>query len=677
MSSHDYLDGGGDGTPDSPMVVPSDESAGDGENSSPPRNNNGNSPQDGDRGDVEQAASDAGADEQDAAATNVQPAASTPRPRRPAVRILPTPAPAANRAIARGVPILPAPAPSANPTAAPPSTSSGPAPADIPGFDPSTVAAGLPPGMKSIGNVVPPGVNQALKCNCETLIPHATDPTQITAKFRVAVPGRSNDFYEQTDTIPMQDLDAISPNDPKYSFVPDLTERKLKKKFRASKKNAQNPNLWVRQGTSYTWVRRDPAGGADHVFNLTPMFRRFDKVTHKYEEMYLNLRLLVKPDPNKTKWMYAYNKWIDQIRRRRDEKYIKVDHKDHWSVAERRALCEAINAYIRTSGLVRFGSGALVQIPQADMQAMADAVNKAGIHQRKADAVRGQIFSSHTKKNKAIFDLVNLAKDIRDRVASGEILPRDMRYPLEAIPRHAFPKDLTPLKKRGAGGKGAAARKRRADLMDDGRSDHSDAPADVPLPGYMQDFLNGGPTASIPPNKKVKFATESGEELPIDGQWAETDEEILSEGDELARNGDASESFSREHVSEEDFSGDEEDAGGENEQANLLQEALHSSYHRRAVPASVGIEIPGEEDSDDSDSDSEDDEPASATASSSKTSKGGQRAQATAQPATPSPPQKRKRSWDDEDDASEGGDESDMGNPQYRPIKKAHSKPGE
>lgn len=676
MSSRGYLDGDGDGTPDSPMVVPSDESAGDGENSSPPRNNNRESPQGGDRNEDEQDAPNAGADEQGTAATDTQPAASASRPRLLAVRTLPAPPPTTNPTVAQAVPILPTPAPSDNQTAALVSNSSAPAPADIPGFDFSTVTAGLPVHMKSVGNIVPPGVNQALKCNHETLVPHVTDPTKITAKFRVEVPGRTDDYYEQTDIIPMRDESVVSSADPEYYFIPNLTARKLKKKFRASKKNAGAPNLWVRQGTSYTWVRKDPEGGPDHVFNLTIMFRRFNSTTHKYEEMYLNLKMLINPDPNATKWMYAYNKWIDQIRRRRDAMYIKTDHKDHWSVAERRALCEAINAYIRTSGLVRFGSGATVQIPQADMQDMADAVNKVGDHARKADAVRGQIFSSHVKKNKAIFDLVNLAKDIRDRVASGEILPRDMRYPMEAIPRHAFPKDLKPLKKRGAGDKNPTARKRLADPMDDGRLDHSDAPADVPLPGYIQDFLNGDLTASIRPSKKVKFATDSGDELPIDEQWAETDEEVLSEGDERARDGDTLESVSCEYVSEEEASDDDEDAE-EGQHLNHLQAAIHNSYHRRAVPASVGIEIPGEEDRDDSDSDSEDDEPASVAAPLGRTAKGGQRAQAAAQPATPSPPQKRERSRDGEDDTSEGDDESNIGTPQGRSIKKARSKASE
>ncbi|KAH5593224.1 hypothetical protein HBI24_019360 [Parastagonospora nodorum] len=676
MSGRDYFDG--DGTPDSPMVVPSDESTGDGENSPQPRNNDREAAQDGAYHEDEQATSNAGTDEQGTAATDTQPVASAPRTLLPAVRILPAPAPTANSTAAQTqvVHILPTPAPSANPTANPASNGSGPAPADIPGFDPTTVTAGLPAHMRSIGNIVPPGVNQALKCNRETLVPHASDPTKITAKFRVEVPGRTGEYYEQTDAIPVRDESVVSSRDPKYYFIPDLTVSKLQKKIRENKKNAQAPNQWVRQGTSYTWVRKDPKGGPDQVFDLTIMFRRLNATTHKYEEMYLNLKMLINPDPNTKTWMYAYNKWIDQIRRRRDAMYNQVHHKDHWSVAERRALCEAINAYIRKSGLVRFGSGATVQIPQADMQDMADAVNKVGTYKRKPDAVRGQIFSSHVKKNKAIFDLVNLAKDIRERVASGEILPRDMRYPTEAIPRHAFPKDLTPLKRRGAGDKDADARKRRADLMDDGRPDHSDPPADdVPLPGCMQDFLNGNPATGIRPSKKVKFMTESGDELPDDEQWAETDEEILSEGAERARSEVALESVSGAYDSVEEASDDEDVEEREHQDANDMRSAIHNSYNRRAVPSSVGIQIPGEEDSDDSDSDSEDDEPTSAAASSGKTAKGRQRAQAAAGPATPSPPQKRRYSRDDENDASEGDDESDMGTPQGRSIKKARTKP--
>jgi hypothetical protein len=694
-----------DGTSDSPMLVPSDGSVGDGNSSPQQRDSDREASLDG-------SAQNADTKDKDDAATEDPPAASDP--------ILPptsasiSHAPTANNSLGSTPINTPGSATATFVSANTTTTTSVPAalarPAGVLSNATVTgsVPAYVPTSAADIARTVPPGTNQALRHAGESFAPHPTDPTKIIARFRIEIPHQPGQFYEQVDNIPMRDDTAISPRDPAFYFVPDLTRSKIEKKIRKSKKNAGQPNLWIRQGVSNTWTRQDPKGGPDQVFELKVMFRRFNSTTHKYEEIYLNLRMLKNVDPNKKAWMYAYNKWIDQIRRRRDSTYTKIVHKDHWSVAERRALCNAINAYIRKAGLRRFGSGANVQISQPDMQVMADAVNNVGGMQRRPDAVRSQIFSSHVKKNKAIFDVVELAKTLRARLANGEVIPRAQRYPYEAIPPQAFPKDLTPRKKRpdgpSAGGKKVGPKKRNAAAMDhEADSDLSDVSADLrspsraadgPLPSFISDFLGSGNTSGVRPSKKVKFATDSGNELPSDDQWAETDEEILSENAEREREDADWESTDGSVISEENAVGEDtidrmeeisEDDSSEDENSELeqqrerqhamdLQKAIHRSI--QPTPVSLGIAPPGEEDSSDSDSDS-DAEPVPAPASSRKTAEGKRSDQAAAGSANPSPPKKRKRTLqDDEDDASEGDDEAEMGSPQGRAIKKARTKPG-
>ncbi|KAL5114043.1 hypothetical protein ACEQ8H_008057 [Pleosporales sp. CAS-2024a] len=406
--------------------------------------------------------------------------------------------------------------------------------------------------------VIPVGFSQPLRHAHESFTAHPTDATKMIARLRVPISNELDAYYEQTDTIPVLDQSATPPHRPSYYFIPDLTQSKLEKKLRASKKNEGQPKKWVRQGTSNRWTREDPKGGPDAVFEPKIMFRRFDSTTHKYEELYLNMRMLSGCDPNNQTWMYAYNKWIDQIRRRRDSTYTKLVNKDHWTVAERRALCEAINHYVRVSGLRRFGSGDDVQIPCAAMQAMADAVNAVGGKKRRPDAVRSQIFSSHLKKNKVIFDLIERAKHIRARLAAGEKIARAERYPDMAIPESMFPKDLTPKKYRHVSDEDTASppptasKKRKsaaAALEEDAEPDEeyplSKSPQ-VPLPAYMQQFLMcDSKTSGLRPAKKVKLAAtgiKAESASDDENQWIDTDddeeeeeEEDLSQGNDTAR----------------------------------------------------------------------------------------------------------------------------------------------
>jgi hypothetical protein len=163
-------------------------------------------------------------------------------------------------------------------------------------------------------------------------------------------------------------------------------------------------------------------------------------------------------DPNDKGWAYAYNKWLDQIKRRRDSKYKQIVLKHHWSHTERAALYDAINAFIAKSGLNAFGS----DMAAKDVQVMTDAVNNAGGMGRGVDAVRGQIASSHARKNKAIFELMARAQHMRQRVAKGEKVPHQEQYPDGAIPRAHFPDA------KGANGK---PRSRKVEKEDDSEDD--------------------------------------------------------------------------------------------------------------------------------------------------------------------------------------------------------------
>lgn len=677
MSKHGSYEG--DGTLDSPMVVLSDES-----HSSPQQRDNDNETPQG--SDIQQ---DGGANDQVTVATGEQSAVAHSLPIHSMAVGLPAP-PASNNTPAIAASTLHDPATTGAPTgngavvagsvAAAANQNNAPA-AGVPSGATvmgSVPAIAPPPGTVSVstfaGNV-PAGVNQALRHQGETFTPHPTDPTKIIARFRVEIPHQPGHFYEQVDTIPILDDSVDPPNDPPYYFIPNLTRSKVEKRIRASKKNGGQPNLWVRQGTSDTWIRNDPKGGPDQVFKLQVMFRRFNKITHKYEDIYSNLGMLRTADPNTKKWMYAYNKWIDQIRRRRDDDYEQKVKKDHWSVAERRALCIAINAYVRKAGLHRFGSSQEVKIPQADMQVMADAVNNEGGMNRAPDAVRSQIFSSHPKKNKVIFDLMEQANDLRNRLAGDEKVPRDQRYPYDAIPSHAFPKDATSKKKR------------RASAMEDDDPELSDAQkgsgsaqpaAEAPTLEWLQYFLGGDDAASgVRPKKKIRFPIGSDEEVSSGDEWVDTDEDIRSERGEQARAEMEWETTDGELTPSEDGEDRREQlSANEEDLTQELSEDEQQSRQRR--PISVGVPAPRGNDSDESysDSDSDSDVPPSRPVATPlrKTTKGKHRRQAPASPATP-PKNKRKRTPQaDSDDGSEGDDEAEMGSPQGRAIKKPRAR---
>jgi hypothetical protein len=304
--------------------------------------------------------------------------------------------------------------------------------------------------------VYPPAgtVNQKTIHAFETFTPHPADPTKMNAHIRLPIPHVPDTYYSQTDTIPMYDKNVPSPTNPTFYFIPPLHSAKVPQRRRANKLNSFTPPQWTRvPGSQEIWTRPNPARATLDTWSFVGVFRRFCSTTHKYEQIHTNAAKLAGIDPNDKGWQYAYNKWIDQMRRRRDAAYIKEVSKDHWSHAERRALYGAINAFVRRAGLAALGFGAGTAMGSAHVSAMTEAVNKAGGKGRLRDAVKSQIASAHRRKNKAIFDLLARAEVLRARVARGEKVRRDEMYPEEAIERGKWPEDSDTTPRTGKSGR--------------------------------------------------------------------------------------------------------------------------------------------------------------------------------------------------------------------------------
>ncbi|KAH8730840.1 hypothetical protein GQ44DRAFT_768010 [Phaeosphaeriaceae sp. PMI808] len=340
---------------------------------------------------------------------------------------------------------------------------------------------------------------------------HPTDTTKILAWYRIENPYASGAFYEQRDELPMVDQTVQSPSDPLFYFIPDLASAKIPSRSRPNKRNNYQAFEWTYQPVQGHWTRPAGRDQPNEVWRPIIFFRRFDARTHKYEEAYTSIAKLRNVNPNDKKYMYAYNKWIDQIRRRRDSKYNKVVIKDHWTIIERCALYAAINSFVRKSGLHNLGFGQGFKMGQKELRTMADTVNRVGGKARKIDAVRGQIMTAHEKKNKAIFDLMQRAQILRGHLGSNESITRADIYPTEAILPSLFPSEPTdePKEKKGKGEdknkkgeydstkvfekrKFGGRRKREfkssALITDNDDSDLSDAPSGLLTPPPRQDL---------------------------------------------------------------------------------------------------------------------------------------------------------------------------------------------
>jgi hypothetical protein len=382
-------------------------------------------------------------------------------------------------------------------------------------------------------------VNQVTISHFETFTPHPTDPTKIIGRIRLEIPHAPGTYYEQMDELPMLDEDAVSPSDPSFYFIVDLTAAKVPQRRRANKENNYKPDLWIRQpGTREIWTRPGLNDEPVEVWEFIGVFRRFNATTHKYEQIHINLAKLKNVDPNDKTWQYAYNKWIDQIRRRRDGTYIKEVSKDHWTHAERRALYDAINEFVRKAGLHAFGFGQNVAMSNIDIQSMTDAVNRVGGKNRLVDAVRGQISSSHPRKNKAIYDLMGRGINMRERLKHGEIVSRSERHPQNAILLSLFPPDENTTSgnsKRGRNHKGSI--KSLIDLVSDAESGSLESRSSLHSLSQPSSSCVASPdpiTAlrmkepGLPPNNRsTRIEDSDGNEIAESDTWVDEEADIL------------------------------------------------------------------------------------------------------------------------------------------------------
>ncbi|KAF2036459.1 hypothetical protein EK21DRAFT_83429 [Setomelanomma holmii] len=511
------------------------------------------------------------------------------------------------------------------------------------------------PARRGHGPIV--GGQQARDRN-EVLSVHLTDTGMVRVRYRIQIPG-INEWFEQIDDIPVLDPNAVSPADVKFYFLRDPQAAKIPKKIRGNKANNHQPPLWVRRPGTNTWMRSVVPGEPDEEWELVIVFRRFNTVTHRYEEAYVNPSKLINVDPNDKNFMYAYNKWIDQFCRRNLDTGPTI-RKDHWTVPERCALMKAINEFCARQGLKNFGTAK--GMSNADLQLMADAVNAVGPNgkgvekgttARGADATRAQIMSAHDKKNKAIFVLREKAETLRNHLAIGEIISRRERYPMDAIPEEQFPiEGKTTTRKAGRGKGPGRPRKSKPEETVVNREQSLTPPLSRRIPGADLKLLELGGTGLRPNHPDRIQTTVVYGEMPSD--W-ETEEEASSVEDS-----------DKEDITE---------IGAD----IFEQQDNESSWSTTDTdidvgPDTVGIEPSSSDESDDRDDDTDFD---SGAPPGPTTAAGGAPSAPAAPVDRPSTPTGGKRSHpdDDEDEGGMGDHEAPMSPPQRKKTKKPRMSP--
>jgi len=265
----------------------------------------------------------------------------------------------------------------------------------------------------------------------EKFTPHDTDPTKINAIFRMRMPDGSG-WYIQKDIIPEVRRSA---EEEKYGendgiFSASLEACKVPRKYK-EKHDSSEPR-WVK-ADGHRWERSFE--GKTEVFVVKIVHRRFNARTHKYEQIYFGKSKLNDIDPNDKQWVYAYNKWIDQIVRRSDANYVQTTLREHWKPEEICAMYTGFNAFFHANGI-----DAYTRISSDDLQTMLDAVNAVGGHNRGLDALRGQMNSAHGGKNPSLAYLRDHLPLLKDYIDDGGILSQHERFPEQFIPEEEFPK---------------------------------------------------------------------------------------------------------------------------------------------------------------------------------------------------------------------------------------------
>jgi hypothetical protein len=275
----------------------------------------------------------------------------------------------------------------------------------------------------------------------ETFEPHDTDPDLIEGTIKIKLPDGSGWYILKWDVYEKRDLDKI-PEDVKKRykstdciFLPPMGPAKAPAKVKP-RKGREEPK-WVRDlSVEYRWTRYHPAKKITEIFEPKFVFRRFNAWTHAYEHVYVGMKKLANIDPNNADWMTEYNKWVDQIHRRKDADYVQEKYRNHWSVAEQRTMLRGFNEYIHANGRDSFR-----KMSDEDLQPILDAINAVGGMNRRIDALRGQFISAHAKKNPKVAFLRDTAQSYVDRIKVGEAIPDEERYPEHAIPESEFPRE--------------------------------------------------------------------------------------------------------------------------------------------------------------------------------------------------------------------------------------------
>lgn len=304
-------------------------------------------------------------------------------------------------------------------------------------------------------------------------------------------------------------------------IFPDVESSKLP---RTKKGLPWNP---VPDTSGYEWTRGEDDDQETWKINI--FFRRLDRDTHAYQDIYVNTNILKNVNPNNKRFRTSYNKWVLQFARRRDPSYTAKIVRVHWNTAERHALYTAINTFCAKLGLHRFGFTDDCKLSTAQMQSMADAVNNAHNPLRMAprgvDAVRGQIVSAHDKsppKNKAVFELLARANALRARIASGEAVARAERKPAFAIPLSDFPVESavgTPLLALAHGSK----KRKRAVVVETGGLEPSSSELSSPPASEI---------GEAPGSSAEDAGVSADEDNDVggggEGNWSDASEELLS-----------------------------------------------------------------------------------------------------------------------------------------------------
>jgi len=211
---------------------------------------------------------------------------------------------------------------------------------------------------------------------------------------------------------------------------------------------SKNSSPWtlVPGSSDYEWTRGE--GRNKQTWRVNVFFRRLDRRTFAFQDIYVNTKLSRNVDPNDKDYHAAYNKWILQIARRQDATYTSDVARVHWIAAERRALNTAINTFCVKFGIHSFGFAAECKLSTEQLQIMADAVNAvpnpSRLEPRGIDAVRSQITSDHNNshpKNREIFNLLAKGIDFHARMSDGEEIPGIEQKSKAAISLSAFPVD--------------------------------------------------------------------------------------------------------------------------------------------------------------------------------------------------------------------------------------------